>query len=360
MIKQAITSYMFAIHRPWDRSQSVGASEVGSCARRVWFSKFQDSTRLARDSDRPDRSGARHRGDLIEKNLWLPALRHTYGSRLIWAGDEQHTFGEGQLLTATPDGLLIDMPNDALKEFGIPSLIADDFSSDRSIVVDCKSVDPRILIDGVKFEHRMQVVVQIGLIRQETNYRPRVGLLSYIDASWHDEVEEHVVIFDQQIFEHAQRRAAMIMSTPSVDVLRPEGWIDNKGECEHCPWSNACARVRSAVPETPDNALSPEQTAALITLGREYKLARQQADSAEQSAREMQVALKDQMRAHDATRVSADGVAITWSRVKGRRSTDIKALREAAEGAGIDTAAFERTGEGTDRLVVTMKAEETQ
>ena len=96
----------------------------------------------------------------------------------------------------------------------------------------------------------------------------------------------------------------------------------------------------------------------MITIGREYKLARQQADSAEQSAREIQVALKEQMRSHNATRVSADGVAITWSRVKGRRSTDVKALREAAEGVGVNTTDFERIGEGTDRLVVTMKAEE--
>jgi hypothetical protein len=358
MLKQAIRNYMFAIHRPWDRSQSVGASEVGGCGRRVWFSKFEDSAGMIRDGDRPDRPGARHRGNVIERNLWVPALRHVYGQRLIWAGDEQRTFGEGQFLTATPDGMLIDMPRDVLKEFGIPDLISGDLSSDRSIVVDCKSVDPRILVDGVKFEHRMQVVVQIGLIRRETNYRPRVGILSYIDASWHDEVEEYVVIFDQQIFEHAQRRAAMIMSAPSAETLRPEGWIDNKGECDHCPWSNACARVRAAVPETPDNALNPEQTAALITIGREYKLARQQADSAEQSAREIQVALKEQMRSHNATRVSADGVAITWSRVKGRRSTDVKALREAAEGVGVNTTDFERIGEGTDRLVVTMKAEE--
>src|SRR5262249_36503579 len=134
MIQEALQRYAFFSHRPWDRTASVGASEIGQCARRVWYSKYEDTIGAARDRDRSGRWGARRCGDVIERHVWLPALQHTFGARLIWAGDEQRTLCSGTgHLSATPDGLLIDLPRNALAEFEIPDLINGDSSSDRSL-----------------------------------------------------------------------------------------------------------------------------------------------------------------------------------------------------------------------------------
>ena len=57
--------------------------------------------------------GATLRGRLFEDHFWVPALRACYGAKLLFAGDQQQTFVSG-FLSATPDGLLIDQPCNAL------------------------------------------------------------------------------------------------------------------------------------------------------------------------------------------------------------------------------------------------------
>jgi len=49
---------------------------------------------------------------------------------------------------------------------------------------------------------------------------------------------------------------------------------------------------------------------------------------------------------------------VTWSSVKGRESWDNKGIREAAAGAGIDVDKYSTVGEPTDRLVITLGADE--
>jgi hypothetical protein len=357
VICEVIHRHEFATHQPWDRSETVGASEVGQCLRRTWFGKFEDHANgVRRDPDRlKDKWGAKRRGALIEQHLWLPAMRHAYGARLIWAGPEQRTFVSGNL-SATPDGVLISLPRDALTEFGIPDLINGDGSSDRSVVVDCKSFDPRTVLEEVKVEHLMQVNTQIGLIRESTNYRPRIGLLTYIDCSWFDEIREFLIIFDQKQFEHAKRRADKIMAAVSFEELPPEGWIGGGRECEHCPWTITCGRARSAVPTDPDNrGVDPQRVVELIDLGRSYKDAKDAEASAIEFSRSLMVDLKRRLKECNTTRVSQDGTTVTWSPVKGRAKVDIDGLCAAAEEAGVDTAPFKSAGEPGDRLVVTTK-----
>ena len=56
------------------------------------------------------------------------------------------------------------------------------------------------------------------------------------------------------------------------------------------------------------------------------------------------------------SRIAGDGVAVTWSSVKGRGSFDMKGIREAAAAAGIDLAQFETVGDPTDRLTIRLTA----
>src|SRR5262249_13553025 len=151
------------------------------------------------------------------------------GKKLLYAGDEQRTLVSG-FLSATPDGLLIDQPSDALATLGIANI-----SGDGSVTVEAKTIDPRVKLDSAKPEHVYQAIVQIGLIRELTLHRPEVAVISYANASFLDEIVEFAVRFDPAVFENATRRAAQIVTATAADELKPEGWITGGRECEHCP-----------------------------------------------------------------------------------------------------------------------------
>lgn len=273
-------------------------------------------------------------------------MRARYGAKLLFAGDQQQTFVSG-FLSATPDGLLIDQPRNALAE------VIDDIGGDGSLVVECKTIDPRARLDGPRPEHAYQAQTQIGLIRELTPYQPEWAVISYANASFLDDIVEFPIRFDPVIFENAKKRAAQIAVARSADELKPEGWIAGGRECEYCPFAQACGVIRHAVPtkalaEPPD----PQFVAEISDLAREAKARRTLVDAAVSDLRDIEHDLKERLRAKGMSRITGDGVAVTWSAVKGRPSFDMKGIREAAAKAGIDLAEYQTVGEPSDRLVI--------
>jgi hypothetical protein len=125
------SAYVRSKERGWGRggrSQSIGASEIGMCARRTWHLKRN----TPKDAIFQDSYGAMERGNLVEE-FWVRAMRHTFGSRLKGAGNEQRRLPKGYI-SCTPDGCLTDLPRDFLKPYGV-----DDIGEDGSILTDCKS-----------------------------------------------------------------------------------------------------------------------------------------------------------------------------------------------------------------------------
>jgi hypothetical protein len=227
VIAAALAAYVAATATlpPGTRAGSVGASDVGQCARKIFYLKREGTAAaLPRDSDFADGWGARVRGSAFEKTMWAPALRAAYGDKLLYAGPEQHTFTLGAL-SATPDGLLVDMPRDALAP------LVPDIGAGRALVVECKTIDPRVALTRPKPEHAYQAVVQLGVLRALTRHRPEFALISYVDASFWDLVVEYAVPHDQATFEAARRRAAAIMGARHPSELAPEGWISGGAEC---------------------------------------------------------------------------------------------------------------------------------
>jgi hypothetical protein len=144
MIKEALHAFATTNERAWshDRSQTVGASEVGQCARKVyWLKNENDPVHGApRDPGYVETWGARVRGSVYEDQFWYPALKAHFGDALRFAGPNQRTFVSG-FLSATPDGLLTSVP-------GGPApggLLA---TAPEGIVIECKSIDPRTKLDG--------------------------------------------------------------------------------------------------------------------------------------------------------------------------------------------------------------------
>jgi len=353
MIAEALAAYADATVRVFEgREHTIGASEIGQCARKLFWTKNEGDPVYGapRNPDYVDGWGSRVRGSTFEDHFWLPALRDRFGDSLKYAGADQRTL-VSCFLSATPDGLLIDQPTGMLRPLGIPEL-----GEDRSLVIECKTLDPRTKLDRPKPEHVFQVITQLGLLRQLTPHRPEYGVITYTDASFWDDVVEFAVKFDPVVFENAKLRAAHIMTATSGETLWPEGWITGGKECHRCPFSRACGRIRTAVPtnamvDDPD----PQFVEEIVGMARYVKQSRQELEAATTRVRELEYTIRERLRSRGLRQVAADGVSVIWSPVKGRPSYDIPALRKAAAQAGIDLSQFETTGEPSDRLTINIR-----
>src|SRR3974390_2511932 len=82
IVRDAIRQYLESKKKEWphDRRQTIGGSEIGQCARKIFCLKFEDDPDMAvpRDPDAHDSWGARERGTLIENHLLVPAMRQKY------------------------------------------------------------------------------------------------------------------------------------------------------------------------------------------------------------------------------------------------------------------------------------------
>jgi hypothetical protein len=354
MIAKALNEFAAATARTFElREQTVGASDVGRCARAVYFEKNEGDPDFGapRNPDAVDGWGARLRGTIFECHVWEPALRAKFGERLLFAGAQQETFALG-FLSATPDALLTALDSDVLASLGVP-----DLGGDGSLILECKTIDPRTRLEGPRLAHVYQAQVQLGLIQALTRHRPEYALISYTDASFLDLTREFPIQRDPAIFETAQRRASQVLTAQSAAALPPEGWIAGGKECERCAFSRACGNMRAAVPTETAPEVIPEFAAEIVALAREAKRCEAELETATAALRATQHEIKERLTAGNVRRVVADGVSVLWSAVKGRPSYDMPAIREAAAAAGIDLTKHERTGDPSDRLVIQVAAQ---
>src|SRR5262249_61004366 len=139
MIREALDAYATATARVFEgRQQTIGASDRGQCAGKIFCAKNAGDRvyGTASDEDYADPWGAALRGRLFEEHFWVPALRAWHGTKLLYAGNDQRTLVSG-FLSATPDGLLIGQPCDALAQLGVA-----DVGGDGSRAVECKTPAP--------------------------------------------------------------------------------------------------------------------------------------------------------------------------------------------------------------------------
>lgn len=293
MIADVLTTYAESNARVFKaREQTVGASDVGQCARKIFWLKNECDPvyGTARDPDFRDGWGARMRGTVFENYFWEPALRACFGKALLYAGSEQQTL-VNEFLSATPDALLTGLPRDALAVLGVA-----DIGGDRSLVVECKTADPRTNLDEAKPEHVFQAQVQLGLFRELTPHRPAFALISYTNASFWHEITEFPIAFDPDVFATAKRRAALIMTARAADDLKPEGWIAGGRECEFCPFTRACGRKRHEVPTQANADPDPQFVAEIVDLARALKHEEHEAKAASARLRELQTDIRERLR----------------------------------------------------------------
>src|SRR5215470_10839616 len=238
IIASALSDYARSLRKPAaGRAFTLGASDIGQCSRKVFFTKHNGE----RDPGYVETWGAVLRGQIIEQAYWVPALRARFGTNLKFIGDRQRQFKRG-FISATPDALLTNAPRDILVSLGVPN-----FDSD-CLLLECKSANPRVKLDSPKPEHRYQAIVQLGVVRETTEFQPCFCVLAYIDASFWDTITEFVVAFDPDIYANAKTRAVKVLTANAASELPPEGWIAGGKECGHCPYTKACGIEQRALP----------------------------------------------------------------------------------------------------------------
>lgn len=333
------------------RKKFIGASEIGLCARRIWYAKQQQNAPIdTKHSDIAESWGASRRGVIFESKFWLPAMRARFGDNLLYAGPKQisMTFGP---LRATPDGLLVHQPRTLLKDFGIT-----DIGSSREVVTECKTVDPRIPLQTAKAEHVFQTIVQLEMFHRTTKHRPKYAVVSYANASFYDDVTEFIVARDPAVFEHAIRRADKILQTTDVKLTKPEGWVGGGRECGYCKFKTSCDIVRIGEPAVvPAPSPNPKAVEELYRLGKAERALATRTSRLEEEQRDLQDQIKRLLSDIGLRTVDDPRIKIIWSPVVGRPAWDMPALRNAAQALGLDIQKFERTGAPSDRLLVTLK-----
>jgi hypothetical protein len=347
LIKHTLDAYAASSGRVFvDRMNTLGASEVGQCARKIYWIKNEDDTahRVDRDPGFVDSWGARARGSIFEDHFWEPAMRQRFGDRLMFAGKEQRTFIDS-FLSATPDGLIDGLTLQEQQEIGIKA---------DCILIECKTSDPRTNLTEAKSHNIFQTQVQMGLVRQKTVYKPTHAIISYTDASFWSDVKEFVVEFNEAMYEVARERALNIMTATDGKDLKPEGWIAGGNECRYCPFTIACGIERRNLPFQDIAPVDPQFAAEMADMARELQTAKLERDMDEALIRELETDIKARLREKGVKKIPG---VLTWSPVKGRISYDNKAIKDAAVAAGVDVEQFKTQGEPGDRLVIQIEAD---
>jgi len=259
-----------------DRSKTIGASEIAKCARRVKY------TKLGTDYDEGyvDANGFATRGDIMEDAWSAPLVSYwveKHGGKLLYAtqAEQQSFVGKKVPISATPDGIGVGVDRGILGPWGVP-----DIGKSKVIVPELKSISPRFGKHKLpKPEHPMQTLVQLGMIRQATKYKPDWGAVIYIEADDFWNINVYPVKWDEKAFKSLVRRASIIMNTDDPNKLPPEGKAKGGSECSECPFAKRCLGYRPYVADDDPRALPSKEVAKIEKLAKKAFDADQQLEA---------------------------------------------------------------------------------
>lgn len=341
-----------------DRRLTVGASECFGCIRKTWFTKRGHEFDIVPDADYEENWGAMERGNIIENNFIVPAMEEGLkrrGLELIMCGDGQDTIID-DIHSATLDGLVIDpsgakLPRDMLAYYGIP-----DIGEQDSIVLEMKSFDPRLTLLHEKPVHRGQTQMQMGLVRQTTEYKPQMAVLMYINASWLSDMRIFIVDYDEGSYRIGRERNDKVFGLDDAAMFAAEGKMD--GLCQYCNYQGACQTVTEERVPSARKALTKKEVEAQDTefvdslaplvVERNAIAKRQKADK--MALEEANEYIRQALIAEGTSRVVGDNFKVTYTAQAGRRTLS-KALMEAD---GVDPEKYMQDGGSFEKLTVTV------
>lgn len=345
-----------------DRSETVGASEIGQCARKIAYEKHYGKKKY--DANYAPPNGASIRGNIMEDHYSVPLLEHTLSeqapdAKLIWASqaDQQRFVSEAWKLSATPDGLIINAPRDFLKEYGVEDTLCEE------IAVELKSYDPRTNTNNhPKSAHVEQINSQMGLINAAGEYAPKWGIIVYVDASFMDEISVYPVRFDPAAFDNQKSRAIAVMTVEHPDMIRPEGKIAGGHECNYCPFQGSCKGYADVIPTNTvafEDMASGSKQLMMSAVGT-YANVQRQIDDLTPRLEVAKAEIKELLASNGSRFVKGKmrdkrTFEIAWKKRKGSRRANAKAAIAKLEELGIDTDEYYTEGKPTEYLTIDMK-----
>jgi CRISPR/Cas system-associated exonuclease Cas4 (RecB family) len=341
-----------------DRSQTIGASEIGQCARRIWAEKKLGEKGY--DKGFLQSRGAAMRGDILEDNWTVPVVKRAVenaGGRLLWAGQgEQRTFEAlPWKISATPDGLATGLPDDFLSPYGVTSLLGK-----GCVAVEMKSFDPRKNVSEFPIHYHVpQVITQMGLIRQATDHEPDWGLIVYVNASFVDDILAFPIHFQRESFNALIRRALWIMGAKTMDDLPPEGKSAGGKECEHCPFAKQCHGWANAVPPKEKPIMDRATAEMLRSAVGTYSNTSTQIAGLEQRREQAKDIIRtllnrQETRFHEGKLKDGRDFKITWSKKRAPENIDLSSVLDVLAEYGHDPDDFRKAGKPSDSLTITL------
>ena len=352
MIRELLHAYGASRRRDFahDRLSTLGSSGQGRCLRQTAFSLLS----VPPDEGWVDTWGAAIRGTVYEDHCWVPALRQSLpeGCELLFAGEDQVTMvDEDARLSATPDGLIVGLPRDCLAEFGIPDCAEPDLPDDipNSILVECKTVDPRMLLRRPKPEHEFQVQMAMGLVRRCTDYAPEYAVISYTNASFWDQVTEFPVKYSERVYPPGRNAPPRCLPPAILVRCRQKASSAGGQECQYCGWAKQCGEGEVSRVPAGGMRLSPD---AVVELKGLRDVERKMAGAIEDNASMRMLGAGS----HQAVPARPPGARPQRRRLvgdveHGQRPGHAKQGRRAE--AGIDLSPYEQEGNASERLIVT-------
>lgn len=330
-----------------DRSKTVGASEIGRCARMVGYEKRGTPA----DDDYSDMNGFAQRGNIMEDAWTVPVLQHAVselGGELLYAGQHgQITFkGKGVPLSVTPDGLATKLPRKAMAGYGIP-----DLGKSREAVFELKSIDYRYDRGKLpKKPHIPQTVAQLGMIRAATKHRPEWGAVLYVDASDYFDIKVFPVKWDERDFRSLVRRASTILAATDPETLPPEGKVT--GDCKDCKFHRRCLGYARWRPETTTAKFTAVQKKKLTETALKIKQNEEEEATARKKKAENEAILYELLAKTKTHFAAVPGIQIRWKEAKGSMRYDTKAMAEALRKKKVDPEQFRVPTKPSTRLEI--------
>lgn len=349
-LKKIFDTYQDDNQKVWeyDRLESLGASSAFACIRRSFYAK----TKAPVDEGYVQTWGAMARGNLIEDAYVVPAMynfidNHEPGFGLLGAGENQKTFVKGRT-SSTSDGLLVDVPSNFLENYGIPDI------KSESVVFEIKSIDPRVQLSEAKAIHQGQVQVQMGTIRDLTNYKPNYAIILYIDCSFFDNMKVFIHKFSPKEYKLAQKRADSIFVPGAVAKdFTPEGRLS--GACDLCEYRDICAvEMKDSIPDGDDagNALEPADEKVAGALINSERAADKQMKDATAAHKAAKAAVAEFLKDKGRKLVRSPDFSVTIAWRDGKKSLDKDALADDMTAKGMDIDDYYTTGRGYEVVTV--------
>lgn len=335
--------YLDSRTKTWahDRKQTLGASETFACLRRGWFTRFAPETAA------PSEMGMAERGNIIEEHYVVPVLKRAYGANVVNLGTDQVTLIEARN-SATPDCLFINQKSDALALYGVPDIRTTEFN------FEIKSIDPRANLYSEKAIHRGQAIMQMGLYRLKTNYKPEFAVILYVNASNLGDVKPFIIEYSEEIFQAGVKRANRLYAAKSADDLPAEGAFTD--ECKYCPYTSGCKSA--SLPVSAKNKATQEQRDGLITLVEEHAQAKRQEADGKKEKKRLEEEIKARLKAEKLSGARDERFTITHATVNGKSSVDNVAVEAYLVSQGKSLSDFSKQGEPYGRLTVKLKGAE--